>query len=71
MPESNPPRLLSRILGTVERVGNALPEPATLFAILALGTLVASAIAQGMGLAVAHPATLRSPAGLRPPSGSL
>ncbi len=57
MPESNPPRLLSRILGTVERVGNALPEPATLFAILALGTLVASAIAQGMGLAVAHPAT--------------
>ena len=57
MPESNPPRLLSRVLGTVERVGNALPEPATLFALLAIFTLLASAVAQAVGLAVAHPAT--------------
>ncbi|WP_221029461.1 AbgT family transporter [Actomonas aquatica] len=57
MPESKPPRLLSRVLGTVERVGNALPEPATLFALLALFTLIASAIAQAVDLSVAHPAT--------------
>ncbi len=57
MPESTPPRLLTRILGTVERVGNALPEPATLFALLAIFTLIASAIAEGVGLSVAHPAT--------------
>lgn len=59
MPDSapTPPRLLSRMLGFVERSGNALPEPATLFALLAVITLIASAIAEGVGLAVAHPAT--------------
>lgn len=57
MPSSSPPRLLSRALGVVERAGNALPEPATLFAILAGAVLVLSGIAQAMGLAVAHPAT--------------
>ncbi|GAB5559503.1 MAG: AbgT family transporter [Synoicihabitans sp.] len=57
MSESPPPRFLTRALSTVERVGNALPEPATLFAILAVGTLLLSGIAQAIGLAVAHPAT--------------
>jgi len=59
MPDSasTPPRLLSRVLSSVERAGNALPEPATLFALLAVLTLIASAIAEGVGLAVAHPAT--------------
>lgn len=59
MPDSapTPPRLLSRVLSSVERTGNALPEPATLFALLAVITLVASAVAQGVGLSVAHPAT--------------
>ena len=57
MPDHPPPRLLSRLLGSVERVGNALPEPATLFAILAVGTLLLSGLAEAVGLAVAHPAT--------------
>lgn len=57
MPSSTPPRLLSRALGVVERAGNALPEPATLFAILAAAVLIISGIAQAVGLAVAHPAT--------------
>ncbi len=59
MPDSAspPPRLLSRVLSTVERAGNALPEPATLFALLAVVTLLASALAEGVGLSVEHPAT--------------
>ncbi|MDB4385631.1 AbgT family transporter [Opitutaceae bacterium] len=52
-----PPRLLSRVLGTVERVGNSLPEPATLFALLALGTLLISGLAESVGMSVEHPAT--------------
>ncbi|MCF3651145.1 AbgT family transporter [Synoicihabitans lomoniglobus] len=55
--KSASPRLLARVLGTVERVGNALPEPATLFAMLAVFTLLASAVAQAVGLAVQHPAS--------------
>ncbi len=57
MPATKSPRLLERVLGTVERVGNALPEPATLFALLALLTLLLSAVAEAAGLAVAHPGT--------------
>ncbi len=57
MAASSPPRLLSRALGVVERAGNALPEPATLFAILAVGTLLLSGLAAAVGLEVAHPAT--------------
>lgn len=57
MPQSQPPRLLTRVLGAVERGGNALPEPATLFALLAGATLLISGLAQSIGLAVAHPAT--------------
>lgn len=57
MPDSPTPRLFARILGTVERMGNALPEPATLFAMLALGTLLLSGLAEAMGLAVEHPGT--------------
>jgi len=57
MLSSSPPRFLTRALGVVERAGNALPEPATLFAILAAAVLVISGIAQAVGLAVTHPAT--------------
>lgn len=57
MPPSQPPRLLARTLSVVERAGNALPEPATLFAILAVGVLLCSGLAQAVGLAVEHPAT--------------
>jgi aminobenzoyl-glutamate transport protein len=57
MPPSQPPRLLARTLNAVERAGNALPEPATLFAILAAAVLICSGLAEAVGLAVAHPAT--------------
>jgi aminobenzoyl-glutamate transport protein len=46
-----------RALGFIERGGNALPHPATLFAILAAAVVVASWLAAHAGLAVVHPAT--------------
>lgn len=49
--------MIDRFLGVVERGGNALPHPATLFAILAALVLVASWIAAQFDLAVVHPAT--------------
>jgi len=48
---------LDRILGGIERVGNALPHPASLFAILAAVVVVTSALAAGFGLEVTHPGT--------------
>lgn len=50
-------RLMDRFLTIVERGGNALPHPATLFALLALGVVVASWLASLAGLSVAHPST--------------
>jgi aminobenzoyl-glutamate transport protein len=51
------PRFLDRSLQVVERTGNALPDPATLFALFAVGTLIISALAAAAGVAVAHPAS--------------
>ena len=48
---------LDRFLDVVERGGNALPHPATLFALLALGVVVASWFASLAGLSVQHPTT--------------
>ncbi len=48
---------LSRALGFIERAGNALPHPATLFAILAALVIIISAIAAKSNLAVVHPGT--------------
>jgi aminobenzoyl-glutamate transport protein len=48
---------LARALGFIERAGNALPHPATLFAILAALVIVISAVAAKFGLAVTHPGT--------------
>lgn len=47
----------SVFLSTIERVGNALPHPATLFAILAVVIVVVSALAASAGLEVIHPGT--------------
>ena len=44
------PSLLNRWLNGVERVGNKLPHPITIFAILALGIIVLSAICEAMGV---------------------
>ena len=48
---------LQRFLSVVERVGNALPHPATLFFSLALLVLVGSWIAYASGVEVVHPST--------------
>ena len=49
--------LLQRILNWTERVGNALPHPATLFAIFALAALLVSALGHVLGWEVVHPGT--------------
>jgi aminobenzoyl-glutamate transport protein len=52
--------LLSRFLTIVERGGNALPHPATLFALMALSVIAISAIASQFDLTVVHPGTKRA-----------
>ena len=54
---SPPPTLLGRALALVERAGNALPHPATLFAAMAAGVVLLSAVAAQFDLTVQHPAT--------------
>ncbi len=49
--------LFARILDKIEYFGNALPHPATLFAIMAGCVLVLSAIADYFGLSAIHPVT--------------
>ncbi len=48
---------IDRFLHIVERGGNALPHPATLFALLALGVILLSALVSWIGLSVTHPST--------------
>lgn len=48
---------LNRALDFLEAVGNRLPDQSTIFVALAVGTLVASAIASGAGWSVTHPIT--------------
>jgi aminobenzoyl-glutamate transport protein len=48
---------LDRSLTIIERVGNALPHPGTLFALMALLVVVASGIAAQFDLVVTHPGT--------------
>lgn len=48
---------VDRFLGIVERAGNLLPHPATLFFLLTVFVVVASGIASQFDLAVAHPKT--------------
>jgi aminobenzoyl-glutamate transport protein len=51
---------LEPLLHAVERAGNALPHPATLFFLLAIGVVLVSALAAGFGLTVTHPGTGRT-----------
>ena len=48
---------LLRVLDRVERLGNRLPDPATLFVLAALLVVVASDLAARAGVWVAHPGT--------------
>jgi aminobenzoyl-glutamate transport protein len=58
VPESRPKAsILSRSLGFIERAGNALPHPATLFALMALAVIIISAIAAQFNISVIHPGT--------------
>ena len=49
--------IFTRLLNWTERAGNALPHPATLFAIFALLALVLSALGVWLGWEAVHPAT--------------
>ena len=48
---------LQRILNRTERAGNALPHPATLFALFALSVLLVSLLGHLLGWEVIHPGT--------------
>ncbi|CDO61177.1 Aminobenzoyl-glutamate transport protein [Candidatus Phaeomarinobacter ectocarpi] len=49
--------MLTRFLDGVERTGNALPDPVTLFALMIVMVIIASVIAAAAGVAVPHPGT--------------
>jgi aminobenzoyl-glutamate transport protein len=68
-PDRPPPRgAFQRFLDTIEWLGNLLPHPVTLFALFALGVVLASGLADWLGLAVPDPrpegARGRSPTGV-------
>ena len=48
---------LDRWMDFIERVGNALPDPVSLFIILAVIVVVLSAIFGSMGMSAVHPGT--------------
>ncbi|MGE4072269.1 MAG: AbgT family transporter [Lysobacterales bacterium] len=52
-----PKKLVDRFLNRVERIGNALPDPTTLFAIMTLLVILMSAVVAWFDVAVAHPKT--------------
>jgi len=49
-------RVLAKFIGIIEKGGNALPHPAALFGIIALVTLVVSAVGSMLGWEVVNPA---------------
>ncbi|AZQ62103.1 AbgT family transporter [Flammeovirga pectinis] len=49
--------MIDRFLGFVEKIGNALPHPATLFAGFAFGVVILSWVFSLTGLSVQHPGT--------------
>ncbi|MCW8804545.1 MAG: AbgT family transporter [Ignavibacteriaceae bacterium] len=49
--------LVDRFLGIIEKVGNKLPHPTTLFALFALGVVVLSWVVSLFDLSVVHPGT--------------
>ena len=53
----NKKSFFDRFLGYVEAAGNALPNPATLFALFAVATLFLSALAEYFGMQAVHPGT--------------
>jgi aminobenzoyl-glutamate transport protein len=56
-PDKTHSSYLTRALGWIERIGNALPHPGTLFALMALLVIAASAVVSRFDLSVTHPGT--------------
>jgi aminobenzoyl-glutamate transport protein len=56
---AKPRGAVDRFLDVVERIGNALPDPTTLFALLAVAVVLLSGVAAQFDLSVAHPTTGR------------
>lgn len=56
-PGPAPSRGVAGFLGAIERVGNALPHPATLFASLALMVVLLSGVFAAVGIEATHPGT--------------
>ena len=54
---ANKEGFLQRTLNWTEKVGNAMPHPATLFALFALAALLISALGHILGWEVIHPGT--------------
>lgn len=50
-------KLMGKFLDFVERAGNRLPDPITLFVLLSIGVVLISAILAGIGASATHPAT--------------
>ncbi len=55
--KKNKSKILERVLNWTEKAGNALPHPATLFALFALAALLFSALGYALGWSAIHPAT--------------
>lgn len=51
--------IFAKFLNVTEKVGNALPHPATLFALFAVSVLFLSLIASQLGWSAIHPTTSR------------
>lgn len=48
---------VNRFLDVIEKIGNILPHPATLFALFAIGIILVSELASQLDLSVIHPGT--------------
>ncbi len=57
MEERSERTMVDRMLGTIERVGNKLPHPATLFAMFAFAIIILSGIASLFNVTAVHPGT--------------
>ncbi len=51
----NTAKILNRFLDVIEKIGNVLPHPATLFALFAILVILASEVAVQLDLSVIHP----------------
>ena len=58
--EKNKPSLLNRSLNTIERVGNKLPHPISIFAILVLAVIILSAVCEMLGVSASGELVNRS-----------